>query len=235
MTFVMSDIHGEYQKYLKMLEKINFQDNNNDTLYILGDTIDRGPQSAELLIDVFSRKNVIPLMGNHELMAIPMLEILLSDISEKEFQNRISYTAIYGLLNWKMNGGNSTCNSFSKINSTERLRLLSELKKLPLFKTLEVNGNRFVLVHSGINNFEESKPLESYTAEDFVFARPDFNKRYYSDSKTYVVFGHTPTNTVIGEPRIFKGSGNICIDCGATFENGKLGCLALETMEEFYV
>ena len=56
MTFVMSDIHGEYQKHLKMLEKINFSD--NDTLYILGDMIDRGPQSAELLIDIFSRKNV---------------------------------------------------------------------------------------------------------------------------------------------------------------------------------
>ena len=233
MRYVMSDIHGEYQKYFKMLEKINFSD--NDTLYILGDMIDRGPQSAELLIDIFSRKNVFPLMGNHELTAIPMLEILLSDISEKGFQNKISCTAIYGLLNWKMNGGNSTCRSFSALSPAQRLRLLSELKKLPLFKTLEINGKRFVLVHSGINNFEESKPLESYTAEDLVFARPDFNKRYYSDGKTYVVFGHTPTDTVIGEPRIFKGSGNICIDCGATFENGKLACLALETMEEFYV
>lgn len=233
MRYVMSDIHGEYQKYLKMLKKINFSD--NDTLYILGDMIDRGPQSAELLIDIFSRKNVVPIMGNHELMAIPMLEILLSDISEKEFQGKICYTAIYGLLNWKMNGGDSTCKSFSKISPAERLRLLSELKKLPLFKTLEVNGKRFVLVHSGINNFEESKPLEGYTAEDLVFARPDFNKRYYSDGKTYVVFGHTPTDTVIGEPGIFKGSGNICIDCGATFENGKLACLALETMGEFYV
>ena len=233
MTYVMSDIHGEYRKYLKMLEKINFSD--DDTLYILGDMIDRGPQSAELLIDIFSRQNVIAIMGNHELMAIPMLEMLLSDISEKEFQNSINYTAIFSLLNWKMNGGSSTCNSFSKISPSERLRLLSEIKKLPLYKTVEVNGNKFILVHSGISNFDENKSLECYTAEELVFSRPDFNKRYYSENHTYVVYGHTPTDTVIGENKIFKGSGNICIDCGATFENGKLACLALETMAEFYV
>lgn len=233
MTFVMSDIHGEYQKYLKMLKKINFSD--NDTLYILGDMIDRGPQSADLLIDVFSRKNVFPIMGNHELTAIPMLEILLCDNAEKKPQNNIRYTTIFGLFNWKMNGGSSTCSSFSKLSSEERLRLLSEIKKLPLFKTLEINGKRFVLVHSGINNFEEQKPLENYSAEDLVLTRRDFSKRYYSDSDTFVIFGHTPTNTVTGESKIFKGSGNICVDCGATFENGKLACIALETMEEFYV
>lgn len=233
MTYLMSDIHGEYQKYLKMLEKIDFSD--DDTLYILGDMIDRGPQSAELLIDVFSRDNVSVIMGNHELMAIPMLEMLLSDISEKEFQSGNNYTAIFSLLNWKMNGGSSTCNSFSKISPSERLRLLSEIKKLPLYKTVEFNGDKFILVHSGISNFDENKPLECYTAEELVFSRPDFNKRYYSENHTYVVYGHTPTDTVIGENKIFKGSGNICIDCGATFENGKLACLALETMEEFYV
>ena len=81
----------------------------------------------------------------------------------------------------------------------------------------------------------EEQEKECYTAEDLVFTRPDFNKRYYSENHTYVVFGHTPTDTVTGENKIFKGSGNICIDCGATFENGKLACLALETMEEFYV
>ena len=41
MTYVMSDIHGEYEKYLKMLDLIGFRD--EDELYVLGDVIDRGP------------------------------------------------------------------------------------------------------------------------------------------------------------------------------------------------
>ena len=43
----MSDLHGCYYKYIKMLEKINFS--NNDTLYILGDIFDRGPDGIEPL------------------------------------------------------------------------------------------------------------------------------------------------------------------------------------------
>lgn len=41
MHYVVSDIHGYYDRYLKLLEVINFTD--DDTLYILGDIVDRGP------------------------------------------------------------------------------------------------------------------------------------------------------------------------------------------------
>ena len=40
MTYVMSDLHGHYQKYLQMLDMIHFSD--NDDLYMLGDVVDRG-------------------------------------------------------------------------------------------------------------------------------------------------------------------------------------------------
>ena len=44
--YVISDIHGEYDLFMKMLEKIKFQD--TDTLYILGDILDRGPNPIHL-------------------------------------------------------------------------------------------------------------------------------------------------------------------------------------------
>ena len=47
MTYVMSDIHGQYEKYAQMLEKISFSD--EDTLYILGDVLDRGDHSMKIL------------------------------------------------------------------------------------------------------------------------------------------------------------------------------------------
>ena len=41
MVYLMSDLHGRYDKYLQMLEKISFSD--EDELFLLGDLCDRGP------------------------------------------------------------------------------------------------------------------------------------------------------------------------------------------------
>ena len=50
MIYAMSDLHGCYDKYIKMLEKINFS--NNDTLYVLGDIVDRGADGIKILQDI---------------------------------------------------------------------------------------------------------------------------------------------------------------------------------------
>ena len=46
MIYVMSDIHGKYDKYIQMLKQIHFSE--KDTMYILGDMIDRGEKGMEL-------------------------------------------------------------------------------------------------------------------------------------------------------------------------------------------
>ena len=48
MTYAMSDLHGRYDLYIKMLEKINFM--GNDTLYILGDFVDRGDENIKSIV-----------------------------------------------------------------------------------------------------------------------------------------------------------------------------------------
>ena len=72
MTYVMSDIHGDYERYMKMLEAINL-DEDKDTLYILGDVIDFGEGSMKILDDMSSRPNVYPIIGEHEYTALPRL------------------------------------------------------------------------------------------------------------------------------------------------------------------
>lgn len=80
MIYVMSDIHGKYDKYIQMLKQIHFSE--KDTMYILGDMIDRGEKGMELLIDLMERKNVISLMGNHEYMALQCLPWLKTEITD---------------------------------------------------------------------------------------------------------------------------------------------------------
>ena len=63
--------------------------------------------------------------------------------------------------------------------------------------------------------------------------RPDFERQYYRDSSVYIVSGHTPTLAVTGKSEIYQSHNNILFDCGAAFR-GKLACLCLDTMREYY-
>ncbi|MCI8811051.1 MAG: hypothetical protein HFF84_13290 [Oscillibacter sp.] len=76
--------------------------------------------------------------------------------------------------------------------------------------------------------------------EDFLSCRPDPDAACFPD-KT-LIFGHTPTRLFyqqigeLGQPdRIFQRDTMIGIDCGCVYPGGRLGCLCLDTMEEFYV
>ena len=71
MNYVISDIHGRWDKYQSMLKKIAFS--KSDNLYILGDVIDRGKDGIKILQDIRKHSNMHLLMGNHELMAVQTL------------------------------------------------------------------------------------------------------------------------------------------------------------------
>jgi len=63
--FIISDVHGEYDKLIKALEKNNFN-KDTDTIISLGDLFDRGPDSKKVLEFVMSLPNKILLFGNHD-------------------------------------------------------------------------------------------------------------------------------------------------------------------------
>lgn len=64
MKYIVSDIHGCFDQYQKLLEKINFS--SEDKLYVLGDAVDRGPEPIRLLQDMMKRPNIIFILGNHD-------------------------------------------------------------------------------------------------------------------------------------------------------------------------
>ena len=72
-TYVISDIHGQYDMFMDLLYKISFSD--KDTLYILGDIIDRGPHPIKTMRKLMEMPNVICLLGNHEYMALGCLSL----------------------------------------------------------------------------------------------------------------------------------------------------------------
>ena len=63
MRYVIADIHGCYNEYRQLLEKIDFS--QKDELYVLGDAVDRGPEPIKVLEDMMMRPNVIYMLGNN--------------------------------------------------------------------------------------------------------------------------------------------------------------------------
>lgn len=230
--YCISDIHGDYEKYIKMLEFINFSD--KDILYVIGDVIDRGNQSIRILQDMMLRDNVIPIIGNHEYMAISCLKFLMNDITEDNIKN-ISDEMIQGLLEWQNVGGQTTMDEFHKLEREEQQDIIDYLEEFSLYETVRVHGNEFVLVHAGLSNFSEDKALEDYQLYEMIFEQPDYNEIYYKNK--FLVTGHYPTRAIDNNPKpdyIYKANHHIAIDCGCGY-GGQLGAICLDNGKEFYI
>lgn len=232
MTYVMSDIHGDYGKYASMLKKIAFSD--DDTLYILGDVVDRGENAMRILSDMSMRANVIPIMGNHEHMAQHVLRAVNVEITEESIENTWNADMITAIREWYENGGYLTSRDFARLSLEEREYILDYLEEFSFYEEVTVGDNAFVLIHGGLPDFSPEKDLEDYHPVAALYERPDYGKRYYPDK--YLITGHTPTFLIDPDHdgRIYIANGHIAIDCGVC--HGKnLGCIRLEDMAEFYV
>lgn len=78
---MIADIHGEYELFTELLQKIELT--TEDTLFLLGDSIDRGKDGLKLLKHTMLESNIVPIIGNHEYMALRCLEWLHSNSTEK--------------------------------------------------------------------------------------------------------------------------------------------------------
>ncbi len=232
MTYVMSDLHGQYEKFKQMLEKISFSD--DDDLYILGDVVDRGPEPVELLLDMSMRMNVFPILGNHDMMASMLLKKLCTEITEENYSSQIDTDTIRTLAMWQMDGGQPTLDGFKKLSPDERVALIEYLDDFSPYETVEVNGNHFILVHGGIPYARRNLPLNEHPVGELITERPDYTRQYYKNA--YLVTGHTPTLHIGDEYRgkIYQKNGHIAMDCGAGFDL-PLGCIRLDDFKIYYV
>ena len=227
-VYCISDIHGERKAFHAMLEKIHLS--AFDTLYVIGDVIDRGPDSITLLMEIMKMNNVQMLLGNHELM---MLNYYVMQKGKPQADI------------WCHHGAHIPRADFEALTPWEQDRILDFLFKLPDSLDVEVNGRKFFLVHG--------YPGEN--THDAVWGRPiDLQVEPPLPGRQLIV-GHTPvplmrfrTNAEIedylrqlerehGHVEILHAPGFIDIDCGCghQFPGRALGCLRLDDMEEFYV
>lgn len=219
-TLVISDIHGCYDEFNELLKVAKYNP-QEDKLILLGDYIDRGFKSKEVVEQVkrFNEEwGVITLRGNHDQMFLDFLD----DVDESTF--------LY-------NGGLSTITSYCGLNWFEddfnslRLQKAKEyIKKhysnhIQFLRTLPYHHeeNNHIFVHAGLNPLYEDWTKQP--KDEFLWVRDMFLNNPTSTEKT-VVFGHTPTVNMQDTEDIWFGEGKIGIDGGCVF-GFQLNCLEI--------
>lgn len=225
MIYTISDLHGCYDKYIRMLEKIHFSD--SDTLYILGDVIDRGADGIKILLDMMTHENMKFMIGNHEYAALRMLDLLVH--SPPDMLCKI-YPKDYYF--WMLNGGEPTLKAFWDLSAKKKKEIIKYIGLSQTREILTVGGRKFHLSHT-LPEYYPGRTVCEAGYRDFIFGEPDYGMKYADDM--YFVTGHTPTALIdpVYRGRIYQKNNHIAIDCGSVFKN-PLGCICLDTGEEFY-
>lgn len=231
-NYVIADIHGEYDMFMDLLRKIQLKE--EDTLYILGDILDKGPHPMQVLLKIMEMPNAVCMVGNHELMALECLEFLMTEITEKSIE-KLDEKMVGNLLSWQSNGSRTTIDEFRTLSREMQDSVLDFIKDFLIYEELTVNGEDYLLVHGGLGNYSPDKDIDDYSLKELVWDRADYDTRYFED--VYVVTGHTPTQEISGNPKpgyIFRKNNHIAVDCGCYRPDGRLAAICLDTGEEFY-
>ena len=217
MTYVISDINGNYQKFKELMDNVLI--NDSDTLYILGDTVDFGDEPMELIEDISMRSNVYAIAGARDYLAARMLYGF-----DKMLKGGGTPDASYisEMTEWVANGGQTTLDGFRALDADAREGVLDYLTEMTLYEETVIKGKTYILMSRGIANYDADTDLEDYEPEDF-FA--DDAKAPQIEDAIVVVGGE-----VTKSGKIERDGNVIRINCGA-----KLACLCLENGKEFYV
>jgi serine/threonine protein phosphatase 1 len=206
-NFVVGDIHGCFDKLCALMDKIPIN-LARDQLIFIGDYIDRGPSSFDVVSYLIDLKKRVPgtifLKGNHE----DMLQNYLDG------DDRLTY---------QLNGGQQTLEEYlNRSDNNEVFPIPSE--HLEFFNSLQLyyQTDDYIFVHAGLR---EKVPLESQDKMDLLWIRDEFIHSGFNFGKR-VIFGHTPFK----EP-LLKAN-KIGIDTGAVYGN-LLTCVQLPEMEFF--
>ncbi len=230
MIYTVSDLHGySFDAFTEHLKEINFSD--EDTLYVLGDIVDRGADGVKYLRYIRTRPNIKLLLGNHEDMMLDN-EFLFQTVTDENAEILTSQK-MRNYENWMYNGGIPTVDALKALSDSELKHMFMYLRRLPLYTEVSAGDRNFVLCHAGLGKFSPEKPLSEYSRRELLWTRPSLTDRYYEDGKK-VICGHTPTiyyGDIYDKKPIFTPTW-INIDAGVACGN-KPVILRLDDLEVF--
>ena len=205
-TFVIGDIHGCNDILLQLLNKIGAMPPDARIVF-LGDYIDRGPQSKEVIDTVLDLRRQYPhtitLMGNHERMLIDYM----TGINQKAYLR-------FGGLQTLESYGIAPDEDIKEKIPAEHLRFFNEL-------LLYWEDDKQIFVHAGI---EPEVPMALQSEEWLLWSRNNTDATPLTPLGKTIIYGHS----AFKKPQISPEK--IGIDTGAIY-GGSLTCLLLPDYE----
>lgn len=210
----IGDIHGCNDAFQQMLFA-ELKINKEDEIYCIGDYIDRGPNSKDVIDTIISLREegyqINTSRGNHEQMMMD------AEMSMENFQR------------WFANGGNTTLESFD----VDRYSAMPGKYK-EFFESTEYyfKTNDYIFVHAGLN-FEKDDIFED---KDAMLWIRDFSPQQDKLGNKILIHGHTPQSLHY----VLSQKGNcINIDAGCVYNNrrnlGNLVTISLPAKEYIVV
>ena len=229
-VYVMSDLHGNYEGFMSILEQIKFSE--EDELYVDGDIVDRGKGGIKILQYMMMQPNIYPIIGNHEYALMQVLDFVTQEITEDSI-SKIDEKTLQNIIEYQNIGGQVTLDEFHKLSKEEQQDIMEYLKEFAAYEEISVKGNKFVIIHAGLINFRPERKLDDYQLYELIFKAPDYEKVYFMDK--YLVTGHLPTRAIEGAKpdEIYMANNHIAIDCASGY-GGKVGCIRLDDFQCFY-
>lgn len=237
-TWVIGDIHGCFDEFQELLKNKNIK--QDDTIILIGDIIDRGPKSYEML--KWAMENVTDtgkyqmIMGNHE-------DIFISEVKYHEKLLHSGYSVddiAYMKCKFHFNV-DLIEHGYKELKDISYI--VSWMENLPLYKDLNVNGQRYIIAHAWA-----SPNLKHTSRMTFLWFREVSEDFYgvitYTDENSILIHGHTPT---IFFPRydlpdetsgkVFINGNGINIDCGCAYRTrtSNLAAIRLEDKKIIYL
>lgn len=215
--FAISDIHGHINKLDKLLKYWN---PDKQKLVLLGDYIDRGPDSLKVLERIHHLKKnygAVVIRGNHEDLFLGWFDYP-EDPDDIYFQSTGFQTILSFLKNYPLYEIKSFPFIFSPLKVKNYIQetyphIIQLLKDTLLY----YETNRYIFVHAGFNPF--LKDWKNSNVSDFMWIRNAF---IYQKNETgkIAVFGHTNTYLLHNEKDnngiwIDRWKTKVCIDGGA--------------------
>jgi len=205
--YIIGDIHGQLSKLKKIISYILRDIKLTDSFIFLGDYIDRGPASFEViefLIELSAGYQAVFLTGNHE-------DMFIRFTTKGDNYN-----------NYIKNGGGYTIKSYIKNMNTF---IIPESHKT-FFNNLKLyyENNDFIAVHAGLN--PDIKFLIDQDKDDIIWIREDFYKYPKKWEKT-IIFGHTPTTYIQNSDSVYidETRNIIGLDTNAQYDGYPLSCM----------
>ncbi|WP_342780026.1 metallophosphoesterase family protein [Cohnella terricola] len=221
-TLMISDIHGCQEPFDRLLQEIGY-DSARDQLVLLGDYIDRGPRSKEVVervMELVDRHGAVALRGNHDQRLVDLIRKDEAHIRKKfmEHGGRQTINSYFDVLSAEMNEeALLKAVDFIKANYGHHIEFL---ESLPYY----YEDDSHICVHAGLNPLYSE--WKKQPAHDFMYIKNDFIRNKTNVNKK-VVFGHTRAVEIHGKSDIWFQDDKIGIDGGCAY-GMQLNCLIFE-------